>query len=252
MLFDTHAHLNDPDLEPLADEIVSSMEADGLGWILNVGYDRKTSEKAVAQANAYSAVYAAVGIHPHDSGKRTPDDYNCLRELAKSPKVAAFGEIGLDFYYDNSPRDEQEKAFCEQLEIADALGLPVVLHIRDAYGKALQILSENRRYLSRGGIMHCYLGSKEMIGNFAELGFYFAFGGVITFKNANKEEVVKAVPHDRLLLETDCPYMAPVPHRGQINLPKYIAYVAAKASEWLGEDAGELAANNAKRILRIN
>ena len=252
MIIDTHAHLNDERLYPIRADIVSSMERNGLEAIINVGYDRPSSELALSIAEEYENLYAVVGIHPHDAKSATIDDYRYFESISANKKVVALGEIGLDFYYDLSDRDVQKKVFVEQLELAHSLKLPVVMHVRDAYGLALEILKENKRFLEYGGVMHCYAGSKELLKDFVDLGLYASFGGVITFKNFQKAEVVKSCPEDRLLLETDCPYMTPVPYRGKTNLPEYITYVKDKIQEWRPEmEVERVTTENAKRLFKI-
>ncbi|MBQ8178518.1 MAG: TatD family hydrolase [Clostridia bacterium] len=252
MLIDTHAHLNDERLLPIAADIVSTMQAKGLESIINVGYDRESSEKAVSLAHAYDPLYAVVGVHPHDAKSATKDDYLYFEKVSTDPKVVAIGEIGLDFYYDLSDRDVQKKVFVEQLELAHSLKLPVVMHVREAYGLALEILKENARFLEYGGVMHCYAGSKELLRDFVDLGLHASFGGVITFKNFAKQEVVKSCPADRLLLETDCPYMTPVPFRGKTNMPEYVALVRDKIQEWRPDlDVESITTQNAKRLFKI-
>lgn len=252
MLIDTHAHLNDPALLPLAEEIAAARADRGPDVIVNVGYDVPSSFTAVELARRYAGFYAVVGIHPHDSKSATAEDYRALSELASDPKVRAYGEIGLDYHYDLSERETQRRVFAEQLELADSLRLPVVLHIREAHGDALKILKENRRYVNRGGIVHCYSGSKELIREYLAYDFCFSFGGAVTFKNFGKADVVLAVPRDKLLIETDCPYMTPVPYRGKTNLPEYIRFVRDKIQEWMPDaDVEMLTANNAKMIYGI-
>lgn len=252
MLIDTHAHLNDERLYPLAQDIVSTMPQKGLGAIINVGYDRPSSELAVSLAHTYDPLYAVVGVHPHDAKSATQDDYLYFERVSTDNKVVALGEIGLDFYYDLSDRETQKRVFVEQLELAHSLKLPVVMHVRDAYGLALEILKENARFLEYSGVMHCYAGSKELLKEFVDLGLYASFGGVTTFKNFGKQEVVKSCPEDRLLLETDCPYMTPVPYRGKTNMPEYITLVRDKIQEWREEmDVEQVTTQNAKRLFNI-
>lgn len=252
MLIDTHAHLNDERLLPIAGEIVGTMPQKGLGAIINIGFDRPSSELALSLAHTYEPLYAVVGIHPHDAKTATQDDYRYFESVSTDKKVVAIGEIGLDFYYDLSDRDVQKKVFIEQLALAHALKLPVVMHVRDAYGLALEILKENKRFLEYGGVMHCYAGSKELLKDFVSLGLHASFGGVITFKNFAKQEVVKSCPADRLLLETDCPYMTPVPYRGKTNMPEYISLVRDKIQEWRPDiDVESVTTQNAKRLFNI-
>lgn len=252
MMIDTHCHLNDEKLLPEADRIVAEFAEVGLESAICVGYDMPSSEKAVELAEKYAPVYAAIGIHPHDADKADYDKYDRLAELSSSEKVVAIGEIGLDYHYDLSPRAIQKGIFREQIELAQALGLPVVLHIRDAYEEARQILYEMSGYLTNGVLLHCYSGSAEMVRDFSKLDAYYAFGGAITFKGAKRNlEALKAVPKDRLVFETDCPYMTPVPLRGKTNEPKFISYVFDKAAEELQTDRHELeelTTKNAKRL----
>lgn len=252
MLIDTHCHLNDERLLPEAEGIVSAFNQDGLESAICVGYDMPSSEKATELAEKYENLYAVIGIHPHDASTADYDKYERLATLTSSEKVVGIGEIGLDYHYDLSPRAIQKGAFREQIELADTLGLPVVLHIREAYEDAKQILFEARRYLNNGVLLHCYSGSKEFVKIFGELDAYFAFGGAITFNNAKHNiEAMKSVPLDRLLLETDCPYMTPVPHRGKTNYPKFVNLVADKACEVLNiarEEIERITTENAKRL----
>jgi len=252
MIVDTHCHLNDERLAPEADAIAEGLFDRGIESAICVGYDMPSSEAAVRLAEKHENIYAAIGIHPHDAVTADYDSYERLATLSSSSKVVAIGEIGLDYHYDLSPRAIQKGAFREQIELADVLGLPIALHIREAYEDARQILFENRGYLNNGVLLHCYSGSAEFVKIFGELDAYFAFGGAITFNNARHNiEALKAVPHDRLLLETDCPYMTPVPFRGKTNRPEYITYFAQKAAEVLGlaaTDIGDITSRNAKRL----
>ncbi len=252
MLIDTHCHLNDERLLPLVDDIVGDFAKSNLESAICVGYDLQSSICAVELANKFENVYAVVGIHPHDS--KYLDDASCakLKQLCQNEKVVAVGEIGLDYYYDLSPRDVQQQAFASQIELADEVGLPVVLHVRDAYEDTRKILFDNAHLLKNGLLLHCYSGSAEMVKVFEKLDCYFAFGGAITFKNAKHNlEALQAVKRDRLMFETDCPYMTPVPFRGKTNEPKYVNLVVDKAAEVLGVDRDELvqiSTENAKRL----
>lgn len=257
MMIDTHCHLNDEKLLPEADRIVAGFDEAGIESAICVGYDMPSSEKAVELALKYDRVYAAIGIHPHDAVTADYDKYDRLAELSSSQKVVAIGEIGLDYHYDLSPRAIQQGAFKEQIELAQALGLPIVLHVREAYEEARRILFEMSGYLTNGLLLHCYSGSAEMMREFSRLDAYYAFGGAITFKGAKHNvEALKAAPLDRLVFETDCPYMTPVPFRGKVNEPKLIGLVFDKAAEELGIDRAELeqiSTNNAKRLFtRMN
>ena len=251
-MIDTHCHLNDEKLLPEADRIVAGFEEEGIESAICVGYDMPSSEKAVELATKYASVYAAIGIHPHDAVTADYDKYDRLAELSSNEKVVAIGEIGLDYHYDLSPRAIQQGAFKEQIELAQSLGLPIILHVRDAYEEARRTLYEMSGYLTNGLLLHCYSGSAEMVRDFSKLDAYYAFGGAITFKDAKRNvEALKAVPRDRLLLETDCPYMTPVPFRGKTNEPKYIRLVLKKAAELLETSEEELenaTTANAKRL----
>ena len=252
MLIDTHCHLNDEKLLYNADEIVESFKNDGLESAICVGYDMPSSECAVSLAERFEEIYATVGVHPHDAD--TLDDEACQRilELAKNKKVVAIGEIGLDYYYDLSEREVQKSAFAKQIELANQAELPITLHVRDAYEDTRKILFDMKGYIKNGLLLHCYSGSSEYVKIFDKLDAYYAFGGAITFKNAKHNlESLAVVPKDRLLLETDCPYMPPVPFRGKTNEPKYVSLVAQKAAQVLGmsvEEMEEITTQNAKRL----
>lgn len=252
MLIDSHCHLTDERLAPFAEEIVSSMADDGLEGMITVGYDRESSLGGLAVARAHDGVYCTLGVHPHDADKADEETYREFRSLAADGKVVGIGEIGLDYYYDLSPRDVQKRVFREQILLADECALPVCLHVRDAYGDCFDVLTECKEHLSHGVLLHCYSGSAEMVREFARFDAYFAFGGAITFANARRNlEALAAVPRDRLLLETDCPYMTPVPYRGKTNFPKFVALVRDKAAEVLGisrEETERIATENTKRL----
>lgn len=252
MLIDTHCHLNDEKLLCNADRIVASLKDDGLESAICVGYDMPSSECAVTLAEKFEEIYAAVGVHPHDAD--TLDDEACQRilELAKHKKVVAIGEIGLDYYYDLSEREVQKSAFAKQIELANQAELPIALHVRDAYEDTRKILFDMKGYIKNGLLLHCFSGSSEYVKIFDKLDAYYAFGGAITFKNAKHNlESLAVVPKGRLLLETDCPYMTPVPFRGKTNEPKYVSLVAQKAAQVLGmsvEEIEEITTQNAKRL----
>lgn len=240
MIVDTHAHLSDERLRVMQAEIVGNLSADGLERVVEIGANAESSRDALALARKYPPIYCAVGTHPHDAREYCDEIERFYRAAAQDPKTVAIGEIGLDYYYDVCPREIQKDAFERQLIMADEVGLPVVLHVRDAYRDALEILTANRDRLNCGVLLHCYGGSAESVREFGKFDCYYAFGGAITFKNAKKDEIVRAVPLDRLLIETDCPYMTPVPLRGQTNQPKYINYTLDKLCEILGKDRAEV------------
>ena len=255
MLIDTHAHLNDDELFSSADDVAADMEKNGLCAIINVGYDIPSSIRAADLADKYGKMFCAVGIHPHDSKTVKPEDYDLIRKLADNKKTVAIGEIGLDYHYDLSPRETQKKVFVEQLVLAHELKLPVVIHLREAYGDMNDLLAENKRYTEYGILLHCYSGSAETA---RELGkkydAYFSFGGAITFKNAvDKPDIIRSIPENRILVETDCPYMTPVPFRGKPNRPEYVNLVADRLAEILGKDrkyVEELTIKNTKEYFK--
>lgn len=249
MLIDTHAHLNDERYSNEIDQIISDFKNYDLSKVICVGYDRLSSEKAVNLSKQYDEIYAAVGIHPHDAKNATNDDYLYFSKIAHEETVVGYGEIGLDFYYNFSDRAQQEKVFIEQLQVAYDCKLPVILHVRDAFQRSYEILKANRDLLKYSGVMHCYSGSAEMISLYADLGLYISFSGVITFKNSNKQAVVEATPIDRLLVETDSPYLAPQPFRGKQNYPQYVKYVVEQMQKWLPKiDVKKVTTNNAYRL----
>ncbi len=254
MLIDSHCHLTDERIAPVAEEVIASMSSDGLSDLVTVGYDRESSLGGLALAKEHPHVWCTLGVHPHDADKLDDETLAEFRALAADPKVVGIGEIGLDYFYDLSPREVQKDAFFRQIALAEECGLPVCLHVRDAYGDCLEALKECEPMLKNGVLLHCYSGSREMVREFSRLDAYFAFGGAITFKNAKKNvEALAAVPRDRLLLETDCPYMAPVPYRGKTNFPKYVALVRDKAAEVTGMSAEEverITAENTKRLFK--
>ncbi|MDE5990889.1 MAG: TatD family hydrolase, partial [Clostridia bacterium] len=205
----------------------------------------------VELSNKFSQVFAIVGTHPHDAKNFDEESENFYKRVASLDKVIAIGEIGIDYYYDLSPRDIQKEVFARQIDIACEVGLPIVLHIRDAYKDALDILTAKKDKLGAGVLLHCYSSSAEMIKQFDKFNCYYALGGAITFKNAKKDDVILAIPDDRLLVETDCPYMTPVPFRGQPNEPKYINYVIdkiASVKNLTREQVIEITNTNTKRL----
>jgi len=254
MLIDSHAHLDDEKFDEDRDDVIKSLKEDGIDIVINPGADLNSSIKAVSLAEKYENIYAAVGVHPHSVTEMDEATMDMLRSFAKKDKVVAIGEIGLDYYYDYSPRDAQKKWFREQLNLAKEVGLPVIIHSRDAAGDTLEIIKEAQDGRLRG-VMHCYSGSLDMAMEYIKLGFYISFAGPVTFKNSKKsKEVAKAIPLDRLLIETDSPYMTPEPYRGRRNEPKYVRYVAETIAEIKGislEDIAERTSENAKKLFGI-
>ncbi len=221
-MIDTHCHLDDSRYDDERDSLLASLPEHGLDYVINMSYDYNSMLASYDMANAYPYIYCALGMHPHDSKDYNEQFASKLTALATNPKVVAVGEIGLDYYYDNSDRKVQRDVFAAQIELADTLKLPICLHIRDAYGDAQDILTAQKQYLNSGVLWHCYSGSGEYARQWVRQGHYFALGGAITFKNANKQDVVDNIPMSQILTETDCPYMAPVPYRGTTNYPWYV------------------------------
>lgn len=231
MLIDSHVHLDDKRFDGDRDILIENLKSNNIEMVINIGADLETSVASVDLANKYGNIYAAVGVHPHSAKEVNTMVMEQLKDLASNEKVVAIGEIGLDFYYDNSPRDLQRKWFIEQLKLAKKLDLPVIIHTRDAAGETFDILKNNQNGNVRG-VLHCYSGSPEMALEYVKMGFHISLGGPVTFKNARVvREVAEAVPIDKLLIETDCPYLTPEPYRGKRNEPMYVKYVAEKIAE---------------------
>ncbi|NLY44426.1 MAG: TatD family hydrolase [Tissierella sp.] len=242
MFIDSHSHLDDDRFNEDRDILIKSLKENKVDIAINVGADLETSINSVKLADQYDNIYAVVGVHPHSASEVTEDTLNQFREMAKNKKVVAIGEIGLDFYYDNSPRDLQRKWFKEQLELAKELDLPVVIHSRDATKETFDTIKEAQDGGTLRGVMHCFSGSVEMAMEYIKLGFYISLAGPVTFKNSRvSREVAEAVPLDKLLIETDCPYLTPEPYRGKRNEPMYVKYVAGKIAEIKDISVEELA-----------
>ncbi|CEN26100.1 deoxyribonuclease [[Clostridium] sordellii] len=255
MLFDSHAHLNDERFDEDREELINSLKAKGVDLVLNPGACIETSKSSVELANKYDFIYAAVGVHPHDVGEMTEDDIETLRKLAlENEKVKAIGEIGLDYYYDNSPREIQKKWFKRQIELANELKLPIIIHDRDAHGDTFEII-KNTKSPEIGCVLHCYSGNVELAKEYVKMGCYISIPGTVTFKNNKKtREVAKEIPLEYLLIETDSPYMAPEPHRGKRNDPSLVQFVADKIAQEKGisyEQVCEATKENAKRFFNI-
>lgn len=239
-LFDTHCHLNDEAYQGDLTAVLERARRAGVARMLVVGYDLPSSRRALALAEAEEGIYAAVGIHPHEAAAVTVADLDRLEEMMAHPKVVALGEIGLDYHYENSPRRAQQEALRAQLALARKAGKPVVIHGREAHADLVAALkAEGGCYQ---GVMHCYSGSKEAARDYLEMNLHISVAGPVTFKNARKLlEVVPALPPDRLLIETDAPYLAPHPWRGRRNEPAYLLAVAERVAELLGMTAEAVA-----------
>jgi len=252
MLFDTHAHLNDERFEENRESLISSFKENGISYVCEIGYDLESSKRALELSEKYDFIYAVLGVHPHDSSKLTDKGLMELEKMLSHEKAVALGEIGLDYYYDNSERDVQRYWFAQQAELAKSLKCPISVHTRDAMEDTLNIL---KAHGGGDGIIHCYSGSVESAKILLNMGYYISFAGPVTFKNANTAlDVIRYVPNDRMLIETDSPYLAPVPHRGKRNCPLYVREVAAKIAEIKGmdfEEVAEITTKNAKKVYRI-
>lgn len=234
MLFDTHCHLDDEKYADDLEQVLERMMQAGVVVCTSVGYDIASSRRCLALANKYPFIYAAVGVHPHDAKDAQPGYLNELDLMLRETKCVALGEIGLDYYYDHSPRDVQKRVLEEQMALAFRRDMPVVYHVRDAHGDMLEILHKHEGRLPRG-VIHCCSASAEMVQEYLKLGLYISFAGPVTFKNAaGLLEAAKVVPPNRLMIETDSPYMAPVPLRGQRNEPANVYYVMQAFSKLHG------------------
>lgn len=250
--FDSHAHLDDRRFDGDRAEIMTQLPQVGVTRVMNIGCDLASSRASVALAEQYDFVYAAVGSHPDDADHVDDALLQRYRELAAHPKVRAIGEIGLDYHYEDVPREIQRQAFERQMALAQELGLPVIVHEREAHGDGMDIV---RNFPQVKGVFHCYSGSLEMAKELVRLGWYIGFTGVITFKNARKAvEVAQWLPLERILIETDCPYMAPEPYRGRRNDSRYVPYMARKIAEIKGlpeETVAAATTQNAKTLFGI-
>jgi len=252
MYFDTHAHYDNPRYKEDRDALLQSLPEHGIELVLVPGYDMPSSRKAIEFAETYPYIYAAVGFHPHDSSKRKPGDLEKLETLTQNPRVKAVGEIGLDYHYDYSPRDVQMECFRLHMELARKVKLPVIVHQREAAEDTLAVL---RDYRDVPGVVHCFSGSVEVAREILNMGWYISFTGVITYSNARKShEVIRYAPRDRIMLETDAPYMAPVPYRGKRNSSLYMPEITESLAEiWEVslEEAARITTENGKRFFGI-
>mgnify|MGYP004534045341 FL=1 len=252
MFFDSHAHYDDPRFDADRARLLPRLHQNGLSRVVNVGANMASSRSSVALAAQYDFVYAAVGVHPHDAARLTNGDLGALAALTEQPKVVAWGEIGLDYYYDNSPRDIQRKRFADQLAQARSLHLPVIIHSRDAAQETFRLIRDSG---VREGVIHCYSGHLPMALDYIQMGFYIGIGGVVTYPSAKKTaEVAAGIPLERLVLETDCPYLTPVPRRGERNDSGnlvYVAEVVACLRDSTPIAVAQATAQNACRLYRL-
>lgn len=253
MIFESHAHYDDEQFEEDRAVLLNSMQENGIGTIVNVGASFQSCTDVVQLAQEYPFVYAAVGVHPDEVGALNEETFAYVKAQCQKEKVVAVGEIGLDYYWDNESHEIQKKWFINQLNLARELELPVIIHSRDAAADTLEIMKEHAQGLC--GVIHCFSYSKEMAQEYIKMGFHIGVGGVVTFKNSKKlKEIVKEIPLDRILLETDSPYLAPVPNRGKRNSSLNIPYIAQEIAELKGISVEEVIAQteqNGKDLFRI-
>lgn len=258
MLIDTHTHLDDPRYSSDREAMILRAKEAGVEAMITIGCDLATSQAAAALTDRYEFVYASVGVHPHEVRHIEDHWYDEFRKLAESKKVVAYGEIGLDYHYHHSPPEAQRRRFREQVRLAKELRLPLVVHTREAQEDTMQILKEEQAS-DIGGVLHCFSGDAWLAKDALDLGFYLSFSGILTFQNATMlRDIAKTVPTDRLLIETDCPYLTPVPHRGKRNEPAFVRYVADQLTSLLPgehrqsiEDVARLTSDNARRLFNI-
>jgi len=254
MLFDTHVHLNSKMYKKDLNEVIERALEVGVTKMAVVGFDMPSNKHAIQLAEQYECIYAVVGVHPSDARSATEAGWAVLREQLKHPKVVALGECGFDYYHDTSFNDIQREVFKRQLAIAKELDMPIVIHMRDSVDDTYEMLRDEGKGL--GGVLHCYGGDVAMMHKFLDLGFYIGLDGPVTFKNARSvHEIAKAVPIDRLVIETDAPYLTPAPYRGKRNEPAYLSYVAEKIAELRGmsyDEVCRITTENALKMYRMS
>jgi TatD DNase family protein len=252
-LFDTHAHLTDQAFDRDRDSVIERALSQGVAYILCVGYDLESSRRSVELAASFAGnIYAAVGIHPHDADSFTDGAIEELKELSRHPKVKAIGETGLDFYRNYAKPENQSRAFESQIRLARELCLPLVIHIRDAHREAMNLLQREGYY---AGVMHCFSGDQEFARTAVDLGFFLSFSGSITFNGKKLKSIIESAPRDRLLVETDCPFLTPKPERGKRNEPLFVGHVLNEMAAACRVESAELArltTDNGKRCFGIS
>lgn len=257
MLADSHCHLDHEQFAADRDAVIDRALEAGVKHMVAIGTGDGPAdlETGIRLADRYPAIYATVGVHPHDASKVEPGTFRRMAELLKHPKVVALGEIGLDYHYDFSPRDVQKEVFVEQMRVAADAGKPIVIHTREAWEDTLALIEEHWKPTGLAGIMHCFSGSPAEAARCVELGFYLSFGGIVTFPKAlDLQAAARSAPADRILVETDAPYLAPVPRRGKRNEPAFVVETARKVAELRGESLESIAATttaNFKRVLGL-
>ena len=254
MLIDSHAHIHFDDFKDELPQVLERLQTAGVGCLINVGTDIPTSEQCVALAHEYPFIFAAVGFHPHEAKDADTAALAAIKELAADEHVVAIGEIGLDYYYEHSPQDIQQEVFRQQIRLAREVKLPIIIHCRDSFEDCLRILDEEQGWQG-GGVFHCYTGDLATAKQIMKKGWYVSFSGIVTFKKAEDlQEVARQVPRDRFLIETDAPYLAPIPKRGKRNEPAFVTHVAAKMAELKAitvDDIARITARNAKELFGL-
>lgn len=254
MIFDTHSHYDDKVFDEDRNALLSGMKENGVGWIVNVGAEMQGCRDALRLAEEYDFVYAALGIHPSEAAELTEADIDWMQENAANKKVVAIGEFGLDYHWPEPSADIQKKWFVRQIVLAKETGLPILIHSRDAAADTMEILTTEKAY-DCGGVIHCYSYSSEMAKEYVDMGFYIGIGGVVTFKNAKKcKRTVEEIPLEKIVLETDCPYLSPEPHRGERNDSTNLIYVAEAIAELKGvapEEVIRVTTENAHKLYRL-
>lgn len=252
MLFDTHAHLDDERFDTDREDIIDYIKKEGISLLCNIGADMEGSKKSVELAKQHDFIYAAVGVHPYDAPELTGEDLEELKSLAQNEKVVAIGEIGLDYHFEETDKEGQKEGFRKQLELARKLKLPYIIHDRDSHKDCYDIIKEVGYF---NGVMHCFSGSGEFAKQMVDLGLYISFAGTVTFKNAKKvKEAAQVVPLDKILIETDCPYLSPEPHRGKRNNPANVRLVCEMLAEIKGisfEEMARITMENGKKFFGV-
>ena len=251
MLVDSHAHLDDPRFEDDRDAVLERAQAAGVATILTIGNGAGPDDMGCGLrfAEAYDWIYTSVGVHPHDAARVEGRHFKLMKELARRPRVLAIGETGLDYYYENSPRDVQRGVFCKQIELARDVELPLIVHTRDADADTIQILEDQK---PNRGVIHCFTGGSALADCALDLGFMISFSGILTFNSADTIQAIAArVPEDRLLVETDCPYLAPVPHRGHRNEPSFVRQTAQKLAALRGVTTAEIETQTSRNFQQL-
>ena len=250
MYIDSHAHINFSQFDEDREDVILRAKNADVGCIINIGIDLRTSRESIQLAEKYDLIYAAVGVHPHDAEKVKPDHWKQLEKMISHPKVVAIGELGLDFYRNYSPRDVQHQVLQRQLQLAVETDMPIIVHTRNAWPEILEIF-EGEYNGKLKGVFHCFAGDEKMAQRVLDLGFYISFTGVVTFKNSTALQVAKEIPLNRLMVETDCPFMAPMPFRGKRCEPAYVPLIADKIAEAREIDEEVLARQTSENVREL-